>query len=202
VNITAQDEPSAASPVAVRASGGPLLRRILFVTRTFPSGFELSVNGVYQRMRLFLEAATAITHRLDILFFVEPSFMSRLDPLNFAIELKAQWGIDAHIHFAARGSSDRPWFDANVRPLWDVRSNMDVFKTGGRLQADAFASCLSAETELVFAFQFESALPILATKTALPPYALDLNDVEHVKFPRMLARPPHSWRKRLQYGRR
>lgn len=176
------------------------LKRVLFVTRTFPSGFDLSVNGVYQRMRLFLEAAQAITERLEILFFVEEPFLARLDPVTFAAELKAHWGVDAVVRFAAREVDERSWFAANIRPLWDVRSNGHVFKTGGPAQGRAVDAALTEPADLIFAFKFESALPLLVSRVSLPPMVLDLDDIEHVKWPRMLARQPHSWRKALEYS--
>lgn len=176
------------------------LKRVVFVTRTFPSGFDLSVNGVYQRMRLFLEAARSISERLEILFFVEVSFLGRLDPVAFSAELKAHWGVDAVIRFAAREVDSRSWFGANIRPLWDVRSNSHVFKTGGTLQGQAIDAALKEPADLIVAFKFESALPVLAARVVLPPMALDLDDIEHVKHPRMLARQPNGWRKMLEYG--
>ena len=191
------------SATARAPSEPPPLRRLLFVTRTFPSGFELSVNGVYQRMRLFLEAAIAISARVDILFFVEPAFMAKLESAAFARELKKHWGIEAHVHFAPRESHQRGWIAANVEPLWNVRAHADVFKTGGKRQAKAVDDLLDAGGEtidLVFAFQFEAALPVMSARGHAPRYALDLNDVEHIKYPRMLARPPHSVRKSLQYA--
>ena len=176
------------------------LERIVFVSRTFPSGFDLSVNGVYQRMRLFLEAAQAISRRLEILFFVEESFLGRLDPATFSVELKRHWGIDAVVHFAAREPDGRSWFTANIRPFWDVRSHSHVYKTGGRRQGRAIDALLQEPADLIFAFKFESALPLLVSNVALPPMALDLDDIEHVKYPRMLARQPNGWRKALEYG--
>lgn len=175
------------------------MRRILFVSRTFPGTFEQSVHGVHQRLRLFLEAAASIAERLDILFLVEEEFVVALDPVEYAGRLETHWGIAAQVHFAAREPDTGSWVRTNLFPLWNVREHPHVRKAGGRRQADAVSRLLETPTDLVVAFKFESALPVVRLKSR-PPMALDLDDIEFVKMPRMLARPPHHLLKILEFA--
>ena len=174
-------------------------RRILFVSGLFPSGFERAVYGAHQRMRLFLEAAASASETLDILFFVEPSFVATTDRVEFAEQLYRHWGIRADVHICPRATRARPWLKANVEPIWNVRELYSVYKTGGAEQARAVAACVRQETDLIVAFQLESMLPVMRAKKTLPPAVVDLNDVEHIRFPRILARPPRTLRNQLQY---
>ena len=47
------------------------MKRALFVSEIFPYNLDLSVHGVFMRMRMMLEALSAETDELELLFFVE-----------------------------------------------------------------------------------------------------------------------------------
>jgi len=49
-----------------------MIKRALFVSQSFPSDLDLSVQGGSMRMRMLLSALAADTDELDLLFFVSP----------------------------------------------------------------------------------------------------------------------------------
>ncbi len=179
------------SPPSARPFVGPTMRRLLLVSSIFPSDFETAVYGAQQRLRMFLESAAAVADALDVLFFVEPYYLRDHDPTQFAAELRARWGVAANVRFAARSTRSRSRWLATFGPVWSIRHHPEAYKVTGAEQVSAVRDALRPDTDLVFAFQIEAAQPVLAQRD-LPPLALDLNDILHLRARRALARPGAS----------
>ena len=58
------------------------MKRVLFVSRQFPSDIAKSVHGIYMRMRLFLDALMELSEALDVLFYVEPGVDSSAEAMR------------------------------------------------------------------------------------------------------------------------
>src|SRR5258706_13567577 len=71
--------------------------RILFVSSFFPSDSRIAVTGVYQRMRLFIDAIKKIAH-LDMLLYC-PSCIDATTPLVSELEqlFSRRWDSDLHL---------------------------------------------------------------------------------------------------------
>jgi hypothetical protein len=67
------------------------MRRLLFVSRHYASDFSTKVGGIFQRMRMLLDAAAMSTDTLDILFFVDQRVIDDLGPLPAQRSLKEHW---------------------------------------------------------------------------------------------------------------
>jgi len=175
------------------------MRRILFVTRNFPTDFGTAVYGSFQRLRMLLDAAASVAEGLDLLFFVDEHIYENINTKSFAAALRSHWGIDARIIFGTLGSRAVNQYNTYLSPMWNI-CNQDAFaSSSGARQVRTLEGCISDETDLIVAHRLDMALAVRKIKGRCPPAVMDLDDVEHIKFARGLGRPSHWKGRYLQY---
>lgn len=128
--------------------------RVLVLSHHFPYDPRTNVNGVYQRLRLFLDAFK-VTAELRALFYSPAERdASPAAARALARELASRWGVELELCLSPR--------------------------TGRRVEIEALRRCLAGAPDLVFAHRLGVMRSLLACGKRLPPVFLDLDDVEHV----------------------
>jgi glycosyltransferase involved in cell wall biosynthesis len=179
------------------------MKRVLFVSRQFPSDIAKSVHGVYMRMRLFLDALMELSEALDVLFYVEPGVDSSAEAMRRAeADIWAAWGIRANITLCPveepSSGSESLWHHY-VRPTFSLFAQSLYAGTSAAVQVVAFEAALERHPDAVFVHRLDAMCPVLLTRRSCPPVFLDLDDIEHVRWVRQLRQGPFWPGKRLYY---
>jgi glycosyltransferase involved in cell wall biosynthesis len=164
--------------------------RVLFVSNNFPGDLRTNVNGVFQRMRIFIDALREIAH-LDVLFYVPPGVDTSPTAVS-ALErtLARYWDADLRLSLCPRFTREgalSKWrlYGASALSLFQQPGYVD---TSGTRQVQAFEQCLGREPEVIFAHRLAAMCPPLLTRVPLPPTFFDLDDIEHVAYVRGIER--------------
>jgi glycosyltransferase involved in cell wall biosynthesis len=161
--------------------------RALFISHHFPHDPSRSVYGVFKRMGLFIEAALREVDELDMLFFVpwgidtSPAAAAEMEE-----QARALWGANIHLSVCrqprhAGATSNWEQYGAGI---------FDVFRQEGHQGMNspeaiaALERCLDRQPAWVLAHRLQAMGPLMATRRALPPVLLDLDDIEHLAHAR------------------
>ncbi|NDP41114.1 MAG: glycosyltransferase [Aromatoleum sp.] len=167
--------------------------RLLFVSRAFPADFDRATYGIYMRMRVLLEAIRNLADDLDILFFVDPSVpISEELRRRTQVRIAQSWGVEANVFLAHERpvASDAGYWANYVAPVLDFRRNPDYAGMAGPEQVAAVEAALDRDISAIVVHRLDAMCPILTIRRKLPPIFLDLDDIEHRKLVRELARKP------------
>ena len=173
----------------------PTDMRVLLVSEFFPSDFVRDVFGVHQRLRMLVDAAAEVGE-LDALFYVPATIDdTSLTRVRWQKDLSEHWGVDVHLTLCP--ALDRPWALPKQKiPALVARSmrrgafsffpqKLSV-RTSGNEQLRGLERALDRRPDLIVAHRLGAMAPVLRTKRPLPPVVFDLDDVEHVKYRRMV----------------
>jgi glycosyltransferase involved in cell wall biosynthesis len=177
--------------------------RVLFVSKHFPRDIRTSVNGPFQRMRMFIDAWKDIAE-LDMLFYV-PSEVDTSPAAVAAHEsaLRTFWDADLRLTLCPQSEH------ANGRARWMLYAEgaLSLFgqpgyaETSGPMQVRVFEDLLERSPDAVFAHRLASMCPALLTQKRIPRIIFDLDDVEHVSLWRTAGHMP-QWKGSLLYSSR
>jgi glycosyltransferase involved in cell wall biosynthesis len=171
--------------------------RILFLSEYYPFKFRTDVFGVFQRMRLLLDAMSGLGE-LDLLFLApfgvdaSPSAVRQLEK-----DIEAEW----HLRVNAFVRDQSPAVPRPLRqrvPIWvrSVAQGAVAFEYEITLNNShepslrAVRECLDRRPDMIVAFRLGSMAPLLRIGGPLPPVFFDLDDAEHVKAVRLARRRP------------
>src|SRR6056297_1912826 len=129
--------------------------RVLFVTGVFPRDFSRSVYGIFQRMRMWLDAIKSMGYELDILFLhPNGTDVGPEATLTLSQELLNHWEIHAHVVLC---ELDPRLQKASLSPFKTIfntltsRSHHPSFVSySGDRQKAAFDQCMQRSPEMVF----------------------------------------------------
>lgn len=167
--------------------------RVLFLSEYYPYDLPIEVAGVFQRMRMLLDALTGLG-TVDILFFTpEGVDTSPSGSRRFEAKLFAHWGLRANVFFRQQQPSPPRFFLSRV-PFWArcVASGAVAYYSR-RLNlnnshppsVEALERCLDRRPDLILACRLGTMAPLLMTRRLLPPVFFDLDDAEHVRALRL-----------------
>ena len=172
--------------------------RVLFVSTHFPRDLRRQVSGIFQRMRMFVDALKEMAH-LDMLFYV-PADVDTSPAAVSAWErtLSQHWEANLHLSLCRcfeRSATLSKWqiYRAEITSFFEQPGFM---LTSGTQQIQAFESCLHRKPDAIFAHRLPAMCPALLTHAPLPLIFLDLDDVEHIALLRSVNRR-WPWRTKL-----
>jgi glycosyltransferase involved in cell wall biosynthesis len=177
------------------------LMRILFVSPVFPEDPSRSVHGVFQRMRMWLDAIRSLESELDILFF-RPAGSSAAPETAALVtrRLEDAWRVRANVVLCEREPDEpsrpgrlRSYASSLLRPALAPSQHPYFRPYLGRRQREAFARCLARSPDIVFFHRLQATGPAGSLRLGDARTYLDLDDLEHRKFARDVAQPPR-WR--------
>ena len=177
--------------------------RVLFVSSSFPTDLQTKVGGVYQRMRLFIDAIKEFAS-LDMLFYA-PAEVDVSPRARFSLEksLSKYWQTSIRLSLCPRLQLKGEWsrWQLYGSPAFNFFQHPDYLQTSGLEQVETLERSLENSPDVIFAHKLASMCPMMLTKTALPPVFFDLDDIEHVVVSRVLRQEPR-WRVRLLHTAR
>lgn len=175
--------------------------RWLFVSSNFPADPDRKVTAVYRRMGMFVEALRELGS-LDMLFFVEPDVpVDAASVERFRCRLSEHWRTDLRLQLCQRQPVvERGRLAHYLAGASSVHRQPPFALTSGDRQRAAFDEAIGRRPDALFLHRLNAAMPSLRSSHPLPPTAFDLDDIEHVKFVRMLRQPPSWPGKRLRYS--
>jgi hypothetical protein len=181
----------------------------LFVTSTWPDPLPTFTHGVAQRMRLLLRGTARAESSLDLLAYApwnQPPDRDVAERLREQFRLL--WGVDLRQVFVA---PSQPVADRNdslwhgyLKPMLNIRYQPQYARLSGSEPIRALQSALdAARPGRLLVHRLAAMSPILglmSSGTRVPPILLDLDDIEHKAFERLIEMPPHWRAKRLRRG--
>jgi glycosyltransferase involved in cell wall biosynthesis len=169
--------------------------RILLVSEFFPSDFVRDVFGVHQRLRMLVDGAAEVGE-LDALFYVPATIDdTSLTRVRWQRDLSELWKVDVHLTLCPALDDAFSLPKAKIPTLLarSVRHGAFSFfpqklsvRTSGNAQVRGLERALDRRPDLIVAHRLGAMAPLLRTKRPLPPIVFDLDDVEHVKYRRMV----------------
>jgi hypothetical protein len=164
----------------------PASKRCLVITEQPLTQLHLRRHGVYQRLRMGLEALRLAGYELDIACMADPSEpAASLAEVGASIQqqLAARWGVQAKVVAVSTRQTDKttPYILQQLAAVlsYKLSTGIRAARRAGRL--DDLAQALAQQPDLVFAHRLSSMVHFLSVKLpARPPSVLDLDDVEHV----------------------
>ncbi len=171
--------------------------RVLFLTEYYLYDQRTDVSGVFQRMRMLIDAVKTLGE-LDILFFTSPGMdTSPAASRQLESTLADHWDVRANVFFRHHETSPIKPFWTRL-PFWArcIASGAVAYQSGLSLNSshrpsvDAVNHCLDRQPDLVLAFRLGTMAPLLRTSRPLPPIFFDLDDAEHVKALRTARHDP------------
>lgn len=177
----------------------------LFVTGTWPAPLAEFTHGIAQRIRLLLSALADTGEPLHLLAFGPPS--AQCGPaVGTALrgDFASLWGIElASVTVAARlatpASGKGLWRDY-LLPMTAHTRQPAFAPFAGAALARSVAECVRAQgIDRLFIHRLAAHGPVSRSAVRLPAL-MDLDDVEHLAFERLVRQPPHWGAKRLMLG--
>jgi glycosyltransferase involved in cell wall biosynthesis len=165
--------------------------RALFVSSQFLAHPGRDVDGVFQRMSLFMEALGCLYVNIDVLMYPSPQEMPDVRTFHqIETHLSCLAGRPVSLFLAPRGAVRDEGLASRIRRR--LRSLIDLFETPlydfmhlvGPTQIVALQSCLSRQPNLIFAHRLPIIAPILKSGLLDIPLFFDLDDIEHRKLAR------------------
>lgn len=176
------------------APGGP---RCLVITEQPLTQLHLRRHGIYQRLRMAMEALQLAGYQPEIACMADPSEPAASMPqVSASIEqqLAAQWGVQAKVVAVSSRLPDKttPFLLQQLASVLSYRQTTGIraARRGGRLHD--LGQALARKPDIVFAHRLTSMVHLLSVKNTgpLPPCYLDLDDVEHIVQYRAATRAP------------
>jgi glycosyltransferase involved in cell wall biosynthesis len=164
----------------------PGSKRCLVITEQPLTNLRLRRHGVYQRLRMGMEALRLAGYELDIACMLDPAEpAATLAEVSAAIEqqLTAQWGLQARVVAVSSRLADKktPYILQQLAAVlsYKLGTGMRAARSAGRV--DDLAKALAHKPDIVYAHRLTSMVHFMSVKlTQRPPSFLDLDDVEHV----------------------
>lgn len=172
--------------------------KILLLSSHPPGAPEATSHGVHQRLGVMVDALRALGEVHALFFHSESRDGADTEALEAAC--RARWDDAVKPRFCPQqeDAPGRTFFDAYVAPAFSARRHGFFRALAGPAQCAALRSTLEAlRPDLVFAHRLDVTFPLFACGMALPPLAMDLDDIEHRVFWRMMTEPPIWPGKRL-----
>lgn len=175
--------------------------RILFISTSIPLDMRTCVNGIYNRMRMFIDAIKDFA-QIDMLFYAPEWATPILSNTNIQNQLSHYWNADLNVFLYPLSQPDmqRSSYELYARGILNFFQQEAYQPITTTKQVLAFKECLNrSKPDAIFVHRLHSACPVLLSKEKLPPVFFDLDDIEHVAFLRNLRQPPFWPGKYLLY---
>lgn len=164
------------------------MRRILFVSRHYASDFSVKVGGVFQRMRMLLDAAARSADALDILFFVDSDIIDKAGPMVAQHSLERDWNLSTHVRLAPRAAMPHGPLLQTLQAVIEFRAQEDYFRFNGPTQFAAARASVAGTTDLIVAHRLYAGSTVVGSAITGVPVVMDLDDIEHLSRARQLRR--------------
>ncbi|MGN2390555.1 glycosyltransferase [Pelomicrobium sp. G1] len=164
--------------------------RALFVSRHFPNPPEQATYGVFQRLRMFLEAAAGLCERLDVLFFAPPSFeINRRSIAAWQDLLRVDWALDINLFLSHLDYLEQPTTGAlryYLTGTLDYCNQHPYRQAAGTKQAHALLERLQDQPDFIFLHKLSVTCACRHLRKRLPPLFIDLDDLDYLALLRRL----------------
>ena len=173
--------------------------RILFVSAHLPSDLHTESQGMYKRMRMFVDALKEIA-QLDMLFYVSPETkLSEAAIAQLKQEFAQYWQVDVNLFLCPQQLAAGSKLKQQGAGIVNFFQQGGFVSTSGSAQVLALESRLAHNPDAIFAHGLQAMCPALLTSKPLPPIFFDLDNIEHVMFMRQIRQPPTRLRTLLYY---
>src|SRR6267143_2065132 len=139
--------------------------RVLFVSTSYPRNLRTYINGIFQRMRMFIDTIKEIAH-LDLLFYVPPDVdTSQAAVAAFERALSQHWNADLRLFLCRlfeRSEAASKWqlYGAGIASFF---KQSDYITTSGAQQVQALENCLY-KPDAIFVHRLNAMCPLLQTQ--------------------------------------
>lgn len=169
--------------------------RTLMISEHFFNDPHNAVFGTHQRMRMLIDAAKSLGE-LDVLLFVNEGFeMSPTSVAKWQTRLSEHWETDITLLPCRRVGSFRRMPPHRILALLasSARDGAVSFypsrlsvQTAGNEQVRAFEKSLKRRPDVILAHRIGAMAPVARSRIPRPPVLFDLDDIQHVKYRRMV----------------
>ena len=173
--------------------------RVLFISPHYLYDPQSFVGGVYQRMRMLLDALSGIA-QLEMLFFVPPDTDVSADAIAATEQVFShhwQTSIKLHLCPTSATPTHQPKWRQQFSGIFNFFKQTDFWVSPQQVQV--LETCLSQQPDVVFVHRLSAMSAAMLAQQPLPPIFFDLDDIEHIKFMRQIRQPPTRLQTLLYY---
>jgi glycosyltransferase involved in cell wall biosynthesis len=173
--------------------------RVLFISEYLFGGSPTEVGGTVGRRNMIIDGATKVG-RIDFLFYTDQSMHPASVPTaQWEPPFGEQHARDMSLTFCPQLERARrlPVGELVRLSLGSLQNGAFSFFTGtislrtsGDEQVRALESQLDRRPDVIVAHRLGAMAPLLRTRRSLPPILFDLDNLEHVKYGRIMRRCP------------
>jgi glycosyltransferase involved in cell wall biosynthesis len=183
--------------------------RVLFISEYFFGDPSTEASGVVRPMNMLIDAASRIG-QVDLLFYVHGEIdLSAASTAGWQRALAEPRGgnvalsVCRQLEHAERlplGELLSVGLDSLANGALSFFTRMVSLRTSGSEQVRALEAHLDRRPDLIVAHRLGVMAPLLRTRRPLPPIVFDLDDVEHVRYGRIMRRCPSRRRPGLDHA--
>lgn len=169
------------------------MKRAVIVTGLDLRDLQGNVHGVYQRLRVMVEAVSSVVDALSILRIGARETGGESDAVS-SFQLERHWGVRATV---VTGSWKRPpmarfWAVEQLLQAASYRRSDSFRGIDSAANRDILLGLSSHDTKLVVAHRLPMMVFVASVIPLAMPVLFDLDDVEHVAFERQAQRIVHA----------
>lgn len=162
----------------------------LIITQYAPLPPAEAVDGVYKRLRLFVNAIAKISDSIDFLGLVPEADVRRFDGPELSATLSSYWGHAVNARLSASCIRKETNWNHYGAGIFSAGAQPGFYHFAGPQQVQAVRTALSSNPDLTFVFRLGAMLPVLRAGFKPARMFFDLDDLEHVaKIRNALAKP-------------
>jgi glycosyltransferase involved in cell wall biosynthesis len=164
--------------------------RSLIITQYAPLPPAEAVDGVYKRLRLFVNALAKISDRIDFLGLVPEADVQAFEGPQLSASLSSYWGHSVNARLSPTRLRKETNWNHYGAGIFSAGEQPGFYHFTGQEQVEAVRTALSNKPDLTFVFRLGAMLPVLRAGIKPARMFFDLDDLEHVaKVRNALARP-------------
>ena len=184
---------SSVSPTRQARTASPQVRLLLItVSAPPPTGRGY---GIHQRIDLLLRSLDGLSE-IDVLYFCpQPIDRHAVEP-----QLEARWGVPVRVMAVPPEVRPRSRWALHLQPLLSAIAGDALRGTSGPGQSQAVEQALACRPEVVLAQGLAGIAPLVRGPRRPRRILFDLNDVEHVRWSRVVATRSRRLQRALGYA--
>lgn len=165
--------------------------RSLIITQFAPLPPDQAVDGVYKRLRMFVNGIATFSKTIEFLCLVpELDVQAYSNRADLDAIQSSYWGHAVHMKLVPTARRTETAWNHYGAGVFSISQQPGIYHFAGPTQVKAVRRELSSKPDLVFVFRLGAMAAVLRSGIYLPRMFFDLDDVEHrVRMRTALERP-------------
>jgi glycosyltransferase involved in cell wall biosynthesis len=159
----------------------------LIITQFAPLPPHSAVDGVYQRLKMFVKALAEISEKIDFLGLVPKADFEKYREVDLSELLSQHWQTRVFVSLTPTRQRKETHWSYYGAGILSASQQSGFYHFTGPEQIEAIRLALNAKPDVVFVFRLGAMLAVLEAGVRPARVFFDLDDVEHIAQARRAA---------------